>query len=275
MPPRKHEDSQSLCLDPDGGIPRLLEIMRRLRDRNGGCPWDIEQDFDTIAPYTLEEAYEVADAIAREDWCELKWELGDLLLQTVFHSQIAAERGLFDFDGVVRGVCDKMISRHPHVFGQGAKVSASEQIERWEQAKASERGAAAGRTGALDGVAKALPALTRAVKLQKRAARVGFDWQSADAVIPKVAEEARELEAACEDGDSAKIHEEFGDLLFTLVNFARHLGIDPESALRSANQKFKNRFARMERSLAADGISVHGAETEKMELHWNAAKKHG
>ena len=272
MPPRNHRDSQALCLDPDGGIPRLLEIMRRLRDRNGGCPWDIEQDFATIAPYTLEEAYEVADAIAREDWSELETELGDLLLQTVYHSQIAAERGLFEFDGAVRAVCDKMISRHPHVFGQGAKISAGEQAKRWEQAKASERGAADGRNGALDGVAKALPALTRAIKLQKRAARVGFDWQSADEVIPKVAEEARELEAACEDGDSKKIHDEFGDLLFTLVNYARHLGIDPESALRSANQKFENRFGRMERSLAADAISVHDAEREEMERHWNVAK---
>ena len=275
MPARAHEVSQSLCLDPEGGISRLLEIMRRLRDPNGGCPWDIEQDFHTIAPYTLEEAYEVADAIAREDWCELKTELGDLLLQAVYHSQIASERGLFDFAGAVSAVCDKMISRHPHVFGQGGKVSASEQVERWEQAKASERGAAHGRSGALDGVAKALPALTRAAKLQKRAARVGFDWRSADAVIPKIIEEAGELAAACEGGDSAKTHEEFGDLLFTLVNYARHLGIDPESALRSANRKFETRFGRMERSLAADGQSVHDAETETMELHWNEVKKRG
>ena len=275
MPPRTYDDSQSLCLDPDGGMPRLLEIMRRLRDRNDGCPWDIGQDFHTIAPYTLEEAYEVADAIAREDWHELKAELGDLLLQTVYHSQIAAERGLFDFAGTVGAVCDKMVRRHPHVFGRGAKFSAAEQIENWEQTKAGERGAADSRDGVLGGIAKALPALTRAVKLQIRAARVGFDWLTADAVIPKVAEEARELQAARAGGDSEKIQEEFGDLLFTLVNYARHLGIDPELALRSANRKFENRFGRMERSMAADGISIHGAETAQMESYWNAAKQRG
>ena len=220
-------ESQTLCLDPNGGLPRLLEIMRRLRDPETGCPWDIEQDFASIAPYTIEEAYEVADAIDREAWSELEGELGDLLLQTVYHTEIGAERGLFDFHSVANTIAQKMVDRHPHVFGEDSRDKTSEQqtID-WETQKARER-AGAQVTGVLDGVALGLPALTRAVKLQKRAARVGFDWPEIGQVLDKLQEEAEELTEARGSLSKDEIHEEFGDLLFVVANLARHLKIRP------------------------------------------------
>jgi ATP diphosphatase len=252
--------------DPDGGMDRLVEIMRRLRDPVSGCPWDIEQDFATIAPYTIEEAYEVADAIERQAWGDLKGELGDLLFQTVYHAQMASERGFFGFDDVVRGISDKMIDRHPHVFGEESREKTAEQQTRdWEARKAKERGAA----GVLDGVALGLPALLRAVKLQKRAARVGFDWPTTDEVIDKIVEEAGELRA---ESDPARQFEEFGDLLFVMANLARHLDIDPEAALRAANAKFVRRFGAIEAALAAQGRRPEESDLAEMDALWDAAK---
>jgi len=212
--------SDALVHNPDGGMARLLEIMRRLRDPDTGCPWDIEQDFASIAPYTIEEAYEVADAIERADWDELEGELGDLLLQTVYHAAMAQETGLFSFDSLTKRIADKMVARHPHVFGHDSRdKSAEQQTADWEKIKAAER-AADPDTRTLDGVAASLPALMRAVKLQKRAARVGFDWPSADPVIDKIAEEADELRQAIKAGDVENTEEEFGDLLFVMANLA-------------------------------------------------------
>ena len=259
--------------DPEGGMARLVEIMRRLRDPETGCPWDVEQDFATIAPYTIEEAHEVADAIERGAWDELKGELGDLLLQAVFHAQIASDRGLFEFDDVVRAISDKLVARHPHVFGDESRdKTAAQQVSDWEDAKAAERAAGAQR-GALDGVAKGLPALMRAEKLQKRAARVGFDWPEAGSVIDKIAEEARELKDAAADADPDQVEEEFGDLLFAAANLARHLGVDPETALRRANAKFARRFARIEEMLAETGRSPADSTLEEMDAMWNRAKQ--
>ncbi|MBL9046618.1 MAG: nucleoside triphosphate pyrophosphohydrolase, partial [Tabrizicola sp.] len=219
--------------DSCAGIDRLLAIMAALRDPDTGCPWDIEQSFATIAPYTLEEAHEVADAINRQSWAELKGELGDLLFQTVYHAQMASEAGHFRFADVVTAICDKMIARHPHVFGDASRdKTAAQQTRDWEAAKAAERGAA--RT--LDGVALALPALTRAVKLQNRAARVGFDWPSTGEVLDKLVEEAREVVEARDTLSHDALTEEVGDLFFVMANLARHLKIDPEAALRAANQ---------------------------------------
>jgi len=210
--------SDDLIHDPKGGMPRLLEIMRRLRDPETGCPWDIEQDFVSIAPYTIEEAYEVADAIEREAWGELKGELGDLLLQSVYHTQMAEEAGMFSFDDVANAISDKMVARHPHVFGDESRdKSAEQQVLDWEQIKAAER-AGKQETGVLDGVAKGLPALTRALKLQNRAARVGFDWPSTDEVLDKIVEEAQELREV--ENETEQL-EEFGDLLFVMVNLGR------------------------------------------------------
>ncbi|MEO1153670.1 MAG: nucleoside triphosphate pyrophosphohydrolase [Pseudomonadota bacterium] len=258
--------SDALVHDPSGGLPRLLEIMRRLRDPETGCPWDIEQDFGTIAPYTIEEAYEVADAIAREDWAELEGELGDLLLQTVYHTQIGAERDLFTFDSVANAVSDKMVARHPHVFGDASRdKSADQQTRDWETQKAQERGTAK----TLDGVALGLPALTRAVKLQKRAARVGFDWPETAQVLDKVVEEAQELAVETSHG---KQFEEFGDLMFVMANLARHLKIDPEEALRAANAKFTRRFEAIEAALAADGRRPEDSDLAEMDALWDAAK---
>jgi nucleoside triphosphate diphosphatase len=258
-----------LVHDPEGGIPRLLEIMRRLRDPATGCPWDIEQDFATIAPYTIEEAYEVADAIERKAWAELAGELGDLLLQTVYHAQMAAERGLFDFDEVVRGIADKMVARHPHVFGEESRDKTAEQQTRdWEAQKAKERAGA----GVLDGVALGLPALMRAVKLQKRAARVGFDWPDAGHVLDKIAEETRELVEARDTLPREKIEEEMGDLLFVMANLARHLEVDPEAALRGANAKFTRRFRAIEDALAARGKRPEESDLAEMDALWDAAK---
>lgn len=265
--------SDALVHDPDGGIPRLLEIMRRLRDRETGCPWDIEQDFSTIAPYTIEEAYEVADAIEREAWGELEGELGDLLLQTVFHSQMASEAGHFDFEAVAKNVSDKMISRHPHVFGDESRdKSAEQQTLDWEKIKAAER-AGKKETRTLDGVARGLPALMRALKLQKRAARVGFDWPSTDEVIDKIVEESRELVEARDTLTQTEIEEEFGDLLFVMVNLGRHLGVDPETALRATNAKFTRRFNAVEDALATRGKTPSESTLAEMDDLWNAVKK--
>ena len=263
----------TLIHDPEGGMPRLLEIMRRLRDPATGCPWDIAQDFASIAPYTIEEAYEVADAIARDDWAELEGELGDLLLQTVYHTQMGAEAGLFTFDSVVRAISDKMVARHPHVFGDESRdKTAEDQVADWEKIKAAERaGKAQGRT--LDGVAVGLPALTRAVKLQKRAARVGFDWPEIGQVIDKLAEEARELAEARESLSHDEITEEYGDLLFVMANLGRHLKVDPEEALRGANAKFMRRFAAIEDALALTGRTPAQSDLAEMDALWDAAKR--
>ncbi len=251
----------------------LQWIMRCLRDPDNGCPWDIEQDFRSIADYTLEEAYEVFDAIEREAWDELESELGDLLLQVVYHAQMGAEAGLFDLDSIARRICDKMISRHPHVFGEESRdKTAAQQTRDWERIKAAERAEQA-RGGVLDGVALALPALTRAVKLQKRAARVGFDWPDARPVVDKIAEEARELVEARDSGDKDHLHEEFGDLLFVMANLARHLNVDPEAALRDANAKFSRRFAAIERRLADQGRSPEQSDLAEMDALWNSVKQ--
>ena len=261
--------SDDLIHNPNGGMPRLVEIMRRLRDPETGCPWDLEQDFATIAPYTIEEAYEVADAIDREAWGELKGELGDLLFQSVFHAQMASERGLFTFDEVADTMSDKMVARHPHVFGDESRDKSAEQQTRdWETIKAAERAAKAEK-GVLDGVALGLPALLRAVKLQNRAARVGFDWPSTDEVLDKVAEEMAELREA-EDEDHR--FEEFGDLLFVMANLARHLKIDPEAALRAANAKFTRRFQSVEAALAAQGRTPADSDLAEMDALWDQAK---
>jgi len=261
-----------LIHDPDGGMPRLLEIMRRLRDPDTGCPWDIEQDFDTIAPYTIEEAYEVADAIARSDWAELEGELGDLLLQTVYHTQMGSEAGHFTFDSVVRNISDKMVARHPHVFGDESRDKSAEQQTRdWEKIKAAER-AGKKQTRTLDGVATGLPALTRAVKLQKRAARVGFDWPDTSHVIDKITEEAGELVEARESLGQAQIEEEFGDLMFVVANLARHLDIDPEAALRGTNAKFTRRFEAVEDALKAKGKTPSDSNLEEMDALWDQVK---
>lgn len=267
--PLSADASDQLVRDPDAGLERLLEIMRRLRDPAAGCPWDIAQTFATIAPYTVEEAHEVADAIARGALDELPGELGDLLLQVVFHSRMAEEAGLFSFDDVVRAICDKMLARHPHVFGDESRdKTAEEQTRDWEALKAAERGPAR----VLDGVAFGLPALTRAVKLQKRAARVGFDWPSADEVVAKIAEEAAELVEARDSLTAAEVEEEFGDLLFVMANLARHLKIDPEAALRGANAKFTRRFGRIEDWLAEAGKRPEQSDLAEMDALWNRAK---
>ncbi|MDT8855645.1 nucleoside triphosphate pyrophosphohydrolase [Paracoccaceae bacterium Fryx2] len=264
--------SAALIADPEGGVPRLLEIMSRLRDPETGCPWDIAQDFASIAPYTIEEAHEVADAIDRRAWADLEGELGDLLLQTVYHAQIGAEAGLFSFDSVTRSIADKMVARHPHVFGAESRdKTPDQQTADWERLKAAERaGRAEGRV--LDGVALGLPALTRAVKLQKRAARVGFDWPSTDQVLDKMMEEAAELVQARDSMTEAEVAEEFGDLLFVMANLARHLKVDPEAALRAANAKFTRRFGRIEDWLAEDGKTPADSDLAEMDALWNRAK---
>ncbi|EKD59709.1 MAG: hypothetical protein ACD_54C01180G0002 [uncultured bacterium] len=269
--PLPHSDDRSdqLVRDPAGGIDRLLEIMRRLRDPVTGCPWDIEQDFASILPYTIEEAHEVADAIERQAWDELPGELGDLLLQVVFHAQMATDAGIFGFQDVVTAISDKMIARHPHVFGTESRdKSAAQQTLDWEKIKATERGPAR----VLDGVALGLPALTRAVKLQKRAARVGFDWPSTDEVVAKIAEEAAELVEARDTLTEAEVVEEFGDLLFVMANLARHLNVDPEAALRTANAKFSRRFGRIEDWLAEAGKAPSDSDLAEMDALWNRAK---
>ena len=263
MPAAGHDP---IIFDPEAGIARLLAIMAALRDPESGCPWDLEQSFATIAPYTIEEAHEVADAIAREAWDELPGELGDLLLQVVFHARMAEEDGRFDFADVVRAISDKMVARHPHVFGSESRDKTPEQqTADWEALKARERG----RAGVLDGVALGLPALTRAVKLQARAARVGFDWPEVGQVVDKVAEEARELVEARDTLTPEALAEEYGDLMFVMANLARHLKIDPEAALRAANAKFTRRFAHIEARLAEQGKRPEDSTLEEMDGYWN------
>jgi MazG family protein len=261
--------------DPSlGDIAELLAIMRRLRDPDGGCPWDLEQNFSTIAPYTIEEAYEVASAIDANDYSALKDELGDLLLQVVFHTQMASEQGRFAFSDVVRAICDKMIRRHPHVFASGAAKTPAAVVLAWDEIKRRERaGKSAKPDSLLDDVPSALPALMRAVKLQNRAAQVGFDWPSAVTDTDKIAEESRELAEASASGDAAHVFEEFGDLLFAMANLARHLKLDPEDALRGANEKFVRRFKAIETGLAARGRSLDEASLEEMEGLWQDAKQ--
>lgn len=253
-------------------IERLLEIMARLRDPAGGCPWDREQDFHSIAPHTLEEAYEVADAIERGDLEALREELGDLLFQVTFHSQLAAEQGAFAFGDVVDAICDKLTQRHPHVFGDARIADSAEQTRAWERYKAEERRAKGRGDGALADVPSALPALSRARKLGARAADAGFDWPDAAGPRAKIGEELAELDRAAGGDDPARLEAEFGDLLFSVVNLARHLGVDPESALRRANDRFTRRFEYLERALAAEGKSPAGTPAEQLDRLWEAAK---
>jgi len=260
-------------------INALLDVMARLRDPDGGCPWDLEQNFATIAPYTIEEAYEVADAIAQNDMNELREELGDLLLQVVFHSQMASEEGHFTFEDVANSIVSKMIVRHPHVFGDGDAKTTDGVNQTWEKIKAAERAEKAETKGherhsALDGVASALPALMRAEKLTKRAARVGFDWPSPDEVFDKLHEEIGELQAELtENPNHDRIEDELGDMLFVMANLARKLGVDPEVALRRANHKFTRRFHFIENELARHGRSASQSDLEEMDALWNEAKK--
>jgi len=257
-----------------GDIQRLLSIMRRLRNPDGGCPWDLEQNFATIAPYTIEEAYEVASSIEAGDFASLKDELGDLLLQVVFHAQMASEQGLFNFFDVVAAICEKMIRRHPHVFGESEAQSAAGVTRAWEEIKRQERAAKPGASnGLLDDVPTALPALMRAIKLQNRAAEVGFDWPSAITVTDKIAEESRELAEAKDSRDQAKLAEEFGDMLFAMANLARHLKLDPEDALRGANAKFVRRFRAIEAGIHAQGRKMQDASLDEMEALWQEAKR--
>ena len=256
-------------------LERLRAIMARLRDPVTGCPWDVAQDFATIAPYTIEEAYEVADAIERQAWDELKGELGDLLFQSVFHARMAEEAGLFDLDDVATAIAYKMIARHPHVFGDESNAkSADQQVADCESVKAAERAAKA-KGGVLDDVALGLPALMRAEKLQKRAARVGFDWPDIAMVIDKIAEEARELAEARATLPQDKIAEEMGDLLFVMANLARHLKVDPEDALRRANTKFTRRFAFIEAELAKQSKRPDESDLAEMDALWDSAKRAG
>lgn len=254
-------------------IAELLAIMRRLRDPEGGCPWDREQTFASIAPYTIEEAYEVAGAIDEADWPALKDELGDLLLQVVFHSQMAEERALFDFEDVARAIAEKMLRRHPHVFEAVGDIDTpAAQTAAWEEHKSRER--AGKRRGLLDDVPAVLPALLRALKLQQRAATVGFDWDCAPRVVEKIAEEAGEIvDARAQGASSEKLADEIGDLLFAVANLARHMGVDPESALRSTNAKFVRRFRHIEAALAMQDRSLRDASLEEMEALWQAAKQ--
>ncbi len=259
-------------------MDELLMIMSRLRDPESGCPWDREQSFRTIAPYTVEEAYEVADAIERESWSELADELGDLLFQVVFHTQLAREAGFFDFDDVVSAIIDKMVRRHPHVFQRERMPDAAEQIASWETMKAAERFEDPSMRSHLDAIPVALPALSRATKLQNRAARCGFDWPDIQGVVDKLDEEKGELEKAVAEGKRAPIEDEIGDMFFTLVNLARRLGVDPEVAAGSANRKFERRFRALEErakredpGLAADD-PIPGLPLESLERLWSSIK---
>jgi tetrapyrrole methylase family protein/MazG family protein/ATP diphosphatase len=263
-------------IDPtDSNAPpmaRLLAVMAKLRDPVSGCPWDVEQDFATIAPYTIEEAYEVADAIAKNDMTALREELGDLLFQVVFHARMAEEEKRFAFDDVARDLADKMIRRHPHVFAKREDKTAEEQTEAWEATKAHERKAKA-QSGALDGVPLALPAALRAQKLQKRASRVGFDWGTAGAALDKVEEEVEELRVELAIADQKKLEEEVGDVLFAMVNVARLAGVDAETALRGANAKFERRFRRVEEKLYDKGRTPAESDLAEMDKLWDEAKK--
>jgi ATP diphosphatase len=259
---------------PSRDISRLLEIMAALRTPGTGCPWDLEQNFGTIAPYTLEEAYEVADAIARDDLLGLKDELGDLLLQVVFHARMAQEQGVFDFSDVVETLTAKLIRRHPHVFADADGKTATAVKGLWERIKAEEKAGRGEKTasGALAGVPIGLPALTRALKLQEKAGRVGFDWNDPRAVLAKIREEIAEIEEELDHGTATRSAAEIGDLLFAVVNLARHLNADPEGVLRDTNLKFERRFASIERALAARGKTPKDASLPEMDALWNEAK---
>ena len=269
-------------MKPSRDIGRLIEIMAALRTPESGCPWDLEQSFATIVPYTIEEAYEVADAIDRADMTAQREELGDLLLQVVFHARMAEEAGAFDFGDVVQAITEKLLRRHPHVFGDARGLSAEAVKHLWERIKSEEKaeraaadggGAAdAGRPAALAGVPLALPALTRALKLQAKAGKVGFDWNDPLAVLDKIREEIVEIQAEIEAGRRDEAAGEVGDLLFAVVNLARHLGLDPEAALRATNQKFERRFAAIERALAERGKSPQESTLAEMDALWDAAK---
>ncbi len=272
-------------MQPSRDIARLIEIMAALRDPETGCPWDIEQDFRTIAPYTIEEAYEVADAIARGDLDDLREELGDLLLQVVYHARMAEEAGDFSFGDVVQAITEKMIRRHPHVFGDEQARSAGSAKGMWEKIKAQEKAAKRsarlarglppedGGKGFLDSVPVAFPALTRALKLQEKAARVGFDWGEAAPILDKIEEEIGELREAMGSGNAAAVKDEFGDLLFAIVNLGRHLSVDAEAALGGTNDKFRSRFHYIERALQASGGSLEAATLDEMESLWQQAKR--
>lgn len=270
--PLPHDQSDALIADRDQGLERLLEIMRRLREPEHGCPWDLVQDFRSIVPYTIEEAYEVADAIQRDALDELPDELGDLLLQVVYHAQMAAELGKFSFDDVVAAISDKMIRRHPHVFGEWSKdefVAGS-----WEKLKAAERSDKGEiRNSVLDGVPIGLPGMTRAVKLQKRAAQVGFDWPDISGVLHKLQEEANELADAQATGDADAIEDEYADLLFVMANLGRHLNVNPEHALRRVNAKFERRFKAVETEIIESGRSLADADLQEMEDIWTRVKR--
>lgn len=270
-------------MTPSRDVARLIEIMRALRDPVGGCAWDVAQSFETIAPYTLEEAYEVADAVARGDLVDLREELGDLLLQVVFHAQMADEQGAFDFGGVVEAITTKLIRRHPHVFGPRRDLTPDEVKGQWDAIKAQEKAeraaarAAAGLPddspkGALAGAPEALPALTRAEKLQAQAARVGFDWGAVGPVLDKIEEEIGEVREALAGGAAGRVEEEIGDLLFALANLARHAKVDPEAALRRANAKFVRRFAHVEARLAARGKRPEESTLAEMDAFWDEAR---
>jgi MazG family protein len=254
-------------------LERLLRIMERLRDPRDGCPWDRQQDWASIAPHTIEEAYELADAIERGEPDAVRDELGDVLFQVVFQSRIAEERGLFDFAAVAGGIADKLERRHPHVFGDAQIADAAAQAQAWDEHKRAERAARGQGTGALDGVTLGLPALTLAAKLGSRAAKVGFDWPDPAAVLDKVREEADELQAELARGDRARAHEELGDLLFALTQVARHLEVDPEAALRAANAKFERRFRQVEAHLAGRGLTPRDVDMIELEALWRRAKR--
>ena len=255
-------------------IKRLIEIMAALRTPGTGCPWDLEQNFETIAPYTLEEAYEVADAITRGDLTDLREELGDLLLQVVFHARMAQEQGAFDFGDVVQAITEKLLRRHPHVFGEARGLSPDDVKLLWDRIKSEEKAGkqAAEPAGALAGVPVGLPALTRALKLQQKAGKVGFDWNDPMAVLAKIREETDEIEAAIRAGERKETAAETGDLLFAVVNLARHLDADPEAVLRATNAKFERRFGAIEQALAARGKTPQEATLAEMDALWDAAK---
>jgi nucleoside triphosphate diphosphatase len=252
-------------------MDRLLEIMAQLRHQQEGCPWDREQTFATIAPYTVEEAYEVADAIERNDMVDLKSELGDLLFQVVFHARMAEEQNKFEFDDVAQAIIDKMINRHPHVFGDAQIENAAAQTEAWENHKARER--AAQKAGILDGIAGTLPPISRAVKLQNRAARVGFDWPDAAQIFDKLTEEVAEIKAELKNMIPERLEDEMGDILFVCVNLARKLGVDPDRALKRTNTKFERRFGYIEQRLSEMGRTPGQSTLDEMDRLWNESKR--
>jgi nucleoside triphosphate diphosphatase len=270
-------------MQPSRDISRLIDLMSALRDRQTGCPWDVEQTFETIKPYTIEEAYEVADAIERHDMEDLKYELGDLLFQVVFHAQMASEAGEFEFGDVVEAVMTKMIRRHPHVFARSDVATPDAVKVQWDEIKAAEKRERADRrarlgltedtkAGLLGSVQRSQPALTEALKLQERAAKVGFDWSEAEPILDKIEEEIAELRDALQSGEPHKVKDELGDLIFALVNIGRHVKADPEQALRGTNTKFRRRFSYIETSLQELGVTLEAATLEEMEALWQAAK---